>query len=187
VLDPNPTSSIAGAYPLTTVLYAATVPSAIQADAGKDYATLLRYAAGNGQVPGVEPGTLPFGYAPMPDALRVLTNSAADTIEESAGKPPPVIAPPATTPPMGGGTATGVPATAKPTRTVPAAGIAPSLAAQAPMPAGHGSPVPVAESNPTPGHPVGNLRFALLAALVIGVAAALAGPIFLLRARRGGR
>jgi len=186
VLEPNLASPNSSAYPLTTVVYAATVPSAIQPAAGIDYAALLRYAANNGQNPGVEPGTLPFGYAPLPEALRALTIRAANTIEETAGQPVPVTPTP-TTAPTGGGTATGVPATTKPTQTVPATGLAPSLAPQAPTPSGHGSPVPVAQTNPTPGHPVGNLRYALIAALAVGLVAALAGPIFLLRARRGGR
>jgi hypothetical protein len=49
--------------------------------------------------------------------------------------------------------------------------------------------VPVAQTNPTPGHPVGNLRYTLIAALAVGLVAALAGPILLLRAgsaRKGG-
>ena len=191
VFEPNLTSSNFSAYPLTTIVYAATVPSAIRPDAGRDYAALLRYAANDGQNPGVEPGTLPFGYAPLPEALRALTLRAADTIEETAGQPVPQPGSGATTAPVGGGTASGVPATPKPTKTVPAAGAAPSLAPQAPTPAGHGSPVPVAQTNPTPGHPLGNLRYALIAALVVGLAAALIGPIVLLRAnraaRRGGR
>jgi hypothetical protein len=191
VLVPDPASTNSAAYPLTTVLYGATVPSAITTDAGKDYADLLRYAAGDGQTPGVEPGTLPFGYAPMPAALRALTERAATTIADNAGKPAPI--PSVTTPaPVGGGTATGIPATTKPTSaSVPVAGAAPSLAPAAPTPAGHGSPVPVALTNPTPGHPVGNLRYALIIALAVGLAAALAGPIILLRAGRsagrGGR
>ncbi|WP_030438098.1 hypothetical protein [Actinoplanes subtropicus] len=186
VLEPNPASANPSAYPLTTVVYAATVPSAVKQDAGADYAKLLRYAANDGQTPGVQPGTLPFGYAPLPEALRALTLRAADTIEKTAGQPVPVVTTPAPAP-AGGGTATGVPASPKPTRTGPAAGVAPSLAAQAPTPAGHGSPVPVAQTNPTPGHPVGNLRYALIVALAVGLVAAFVGPIFLLRARRGGR
>ncbi|WP_433371976.1 hypothetical protein ACQPZX_48555 [Actinoplanes sp. CA-142083] len=188
VLLPDANTKNPSAYPLTTVVYAATVPSAITTDAGKDYADLLRYAAADGQTPGVEPGTLPFGYAPMPEGLRAVTLRAADTIEKDAGQIVTPVTTATTTPPMGGGTATGVPATPKPTKaSVPAAGAAPSMAPAAPTPSGHGSPVPVAQTNPTPGHPVGNLRYALITALLVGLVAALAGPIILLRARRGGR
>jgi hypothetical protein len=186
LLVPATDSSNFGAYPLTTVLYAATVPSAIDVAAGQDYAELLRYAASDGQVPGVQPGTLPYGYAPMPDALRALTVRAADTIEKTAGQPVPVPAVP-TTAPVGGGSATGVLATPKPTKATPAPGAPPLAAAQAPTPAGHGSAVPVAQTNPTPGHPVGSLRFALIIALAVGLIAALAGPLFLLRAGRSDR
>jgi hypothetical protein len=185
----DPESKNTAAYPLTTVLYAATVPSAIDAGAGKDYADLLRYAAGDGQIPGVEPGELPFGYAPLPEALRALTLNAADTIEATAGRAVPTPAP-STEAPLGGGTATGIPATPKPTSaSTPATGSRPSLPVPAAKPAEHGSPVPVAQTNPTPGHPVGNLRYTLIAALAVGLVAALAGPILLLRAgsaRKGG-
>ncbi|MFD0519440.1 hypothetical protein [Paractinoplanes durhamensis] len=190
VLEPNPASTNAAAYPLTTVVYAGTVPAAITAEAGADYADLLRYAAADGQTPGVHPGTLPYGYAPMPEALRALTVRAATQIQENAGKVPTPAAV-ATTTPVGGGSATGVPAPAKSTAAAaPDTGDKPSLAVPAATPTGHGSPVPVAQTNPTPGHPVGNLRYALIVALAVGLAAALAGPIFLLRAgraRRGGR
>lgn len=182
VLEPDPASTNPAAYPLTTVLYAGTVPSAITAEAGKDYADLLRYAARNGQTPGVQPGTLPFGYAPLPEALRTTTLRAADTIEATAGKAIPTPSPSATRP-VGGGTATGIPATPKASASVPATGSRPSLPVPAAKPAGHGSAVPVAETNPTPGHPVGNLRYALVAALAVGLLAALAGPIILLVAR----
>ncbi|GIF25131.1 hypothetical protein BJ973_007385 [Actinoplanes tereljensis] len=187
VLEPSMTSPNAAAYPLTTVLYAGTVPSAITAEAGADYADLLRYAAAGGQTPGVQPGTLPYGYAPLPEALRALTVRAATQIEDAAGKAVTPAATP-TTPPVGGGSGTGVPAPAKTTAAaVPNTGSQPSLAAPAVTPSGHGSPVPVAQTNPTPGHPVGNLRYALIIALAVGLVAALAGPIFLLRAGRARR
>ncbi|MBB2941082.1 hypothetical protein FB565_000786 [Actinoplanes lutulentus] len=197
VLAPNPAATDAAAYPLTSVLYAGTVPSAITEAAGKDYADLLRYAAGNGQTPGVEPGTLPFGYAPLPDSLRAKTREVAATLDRTAGVPLPSASPtpsrttattprPATTTTTSAGiVSTTSPATVTspaPTTaaaTTPAAGSRPVAAVPTPKPAGHGSAVPVAETRITPASPLGNLRYGLVAAIVVGAVAALAGPILL--------
>src|SRR5581483_2709664 len=77
-----------GAYPLTALTYAVVSPSTLNAAAGKDYAAFLRYAAGPGQQPGINPGQLPLGMAPLPDNLKKQTTDAAATIEAQAGKPP---------------------------------------------------------------------------------------------------
>jgi hypothetical protein len=102
VLAPDPAATDPGAYPLTGLSYAVTSPSTLDAAAGKDYAAFLRYAAGPGQQPGVAPGQLPFGMAPLPDPLRAQALAAAATIEAQAGKTqngPPTPTPPAPTPP----------------------------------------------------------------------------------------
>ena len=77
---PNAQSSSSAAYPLTDLTYAATVPAALSSNARKDYSALLSYIAGRGQQPGLEPGDLPPGYAPLPTALRAQTASAAKLI-----------------------------------------------------------------------------------------------------------
>jgi hypothetical protein len=69
------------AYPLTQISYAATVPAALSALARADYATLLTYAAADGQTFGLEPGELPAGYAPMSAALRAKTIAVAARIK----------------------------------------------------------------------------------------------------------
>ncbi|KUN75936.1 hypothetical protein [Streptomyces griseoruber] len=69
-----------GAYPLTQLVYAAVRPAKLDAAARKDYATLLRYAAGTGQTAGADPGLLPAGYAPLSRTLRTRTTQAADTL-----------------------------------------------------------------------------------------------------------
>ncbi|GAA2679061.1 hypothetical protein [Actinoplanes palleronii] len=197
VLTPNPASTSAGAYPLTSVIYAATAPKEIDEELGPVYAALLRYAAGDGQTPGVKPGTLPYGYAPLPAALRARTRAAATTIEKTAGKPVTAVTPTPTTTGgssggggstggsgsgSGSGTATTAPATA------PATGTATPPDVPAATPTGMGSAVPVAQADPTPGSPLGNVRYGLVAALAAGLLAALAGPILLrvARTRRGG-
>jgi hypothetical protein len=86
VLASDPIATNPAAYPLTTLSYAVTAPSALDTAAGKDYATFLRYAAGPGQQPGIEPGQLPVGMVPLPDDLKAQTAAAAATIEAQAGK-----------------------------------------------------------------------------------------------------
>ncbi|PZS17551.1 MAG: hypothetical protein DLM60_13585 [Pseudonocardiales bacterium] len=106
VLAPDPGATGPTTYPLTTLSYAVTAPSKLDAAAGKDYAAFLRYAAGPGQEPGIAPGQLPPGMAPLPDPLKAQTITAAATIEAQAGKTPtgpPTPTPPTPTPAPGGG------------------------------------------------------------------------------------
>lgn len=77
--QPNPSAKVAGAYPLTSISYAATVPQALDQGARDDYATLLKYAIGDGQKPGLDIGDLPAGYAPLPSKL---VDAAKKTIAE---------------------------------------------------------------------------------------------------------
>ncbi|HEY0248445.1 MAG TPA: hypothetical protein VGC45_09305 [Gryllotalpicola sp.] len=55
------------AYPLTTTVYAAVniTDSTLDTATRKQYAGLLDYATGDGQVPGTQRGELPEGYAPL--------------------------------------------------------------------------------------------------------------------------
>ncbi|MBK3570656.1 hypothetical protein, partial [Streptomyces sp. MBT62] len=81
VKAPDPARTKDGAYPLTAVVYAAA--SLDQAkDARLDYAKVMRYAAGDGQTQGTAKGQLPYGYAPLPTALRTQAKQAADLLEK---------------------------------------------------------------------------------------------------------
>ncbi|MGB8861733.1 MAG: hypothetical protein WCC60_20935, partial [Ilumatobacteraceae bacterium] len=80
VREPAPSASAPGAYPLTTITYAAVAPLSLDAPARSDYAAFVEYAAGPGQVPGLELGQLPRGYAPLPTDLQVQAMSAAGQI-----------------------------------------------------------------------------------------------------------
>ena len=114
VLAPTAASTAAGAYPLTMLSYAATVPAALaEQDAAnkvktalsrKGYAALLRYAGGAGQATGDAPGQLPVGYAPLPQALRAQTLAAASSIANYVA---PTTAATATTSTGTGGSGTG--------------------------------------------------------------------------------
>ena len=95
VLEPDPSSGTAGAYPLTALTYAAIRPLALDTQARTDYAAFIDYAAGPGQVPGLELGQLPVGYAPLPENLRQQALAAAETVR--------TLQPPAEEPPPPGG------------------------------------------------------------------------------------
>jgi hypothetical protein len=69
-----------GAYPLATITYAAVRPFANDDNARADYAALLDYAAGPGQVPGRKLGQLPPGYLPLSEALAQRTAGVADAL-----------------------------------------------------------------------------------------------------------
>ncbi|MFD0151025.1 hypothetical protein ACFVID_16765 [Streptomyces sp. NPDC127132] len=90
---PDPGTKAPAAYPLTVLTYAATVPADLTAAEGRDYGTLLTYAAGAGQTPGVASGNLPHGYAPLPQALREQTRKVAHQVTTEAGKTPQTATP----------------------------------------------------------------------------------------------
>ncbi|MFJ1598504.1 hypothetical protein [Streptomyces sp. NPDC088261] len=77
----DPGKARGGAYPLTMLTYAAASTD-LDRPVREDYARVLRYAAGQGQVPGYGPGELPPGYVPLPAALRRQTEAAADRLEK---------------------------------------------------------------------------------------------------------
>ncbi len=80
VLQTDPSSTATDAYPLTMLTYAAATPEVLNQSSRQNYAAFLRYAVGQGQVPGVQPGDLPVGYDPLPASLVAETLAAANTI-----------------------------------------------------------------------------------------------------------
>jgi hypothetical protein len=99
VLEADPATTGPEAYPLTSLTYAALRPLELDAQARTDYAAFIDYAAGPGQVVGLELGQLPLGYAPLPERLRQQAIAAAETVRtlQPAGEEPP----PPTTPDPG--------------------------------------------------------------------------------------
>ncbi len=197
----DPTAKVPGGYPLTTITYAATVPSALDPADGASYAALLRYAAGAGQTPGVAAGQLPYGYAPLPQAMREKLLAVAQAVQDGAGRPDP--------------NAPSAPATGAPAATEPAAQDSSPAPAATAAPAPGPAPAPLPEAgpadapggpSPSPTHsavilsptvraqsaartarsPVGGLRYVLSGALLAGLLAAAGGFAFprLLRGRR---
>jgi hypothetical protein len=169
VLTPDPTTSAPGAYPLTSVVYAAVDPAVLDAKAARDDAALLRYAVGAGQTPGIDAGQLPAGYAPLPAALRAKTDSAATTIVARAGesKPTPGSSTPARTPPGPTPSAAPSPSTAPPAVPSPAPS-APGLAAVRFVSA----------------EPVGGVRYAVPMVVLFGLFAACSGQLLRTLTRR---
>lgn len=196
---PDPGTKNPAAYPLTVLTYAATVPADLTAAEGRDYGTLLTYAAGAGQNPGVASGSLPHGYAPLPQALRAQTRQVAQQVTTQAGKNPSTST---TTPPPGagdggaggsgstgstgtsggsdGGAGTGSGgAAAGGTQSTTSPSTAPGQAAAPPATGkpSPGGPAPTALGAPTPGWAVGFVRNALLVCLIVGALAAFTGPL----------
>jgi len=176
VMLADPASKAKDSYPLTSITYAATVPSALDRESGRSYAALLRYAMGDGQTPGVAAGQLAEGYAPLPEAMRERTRSAAKLIEDRAGVPETGAAP-ATTAPRPGG-----PLAPQPPEEAPLAEAAQDAPAQpaSPAPSSHtpttlAPTVQAAPAARTARTEVGGLRYLLLGALIAGLLAGAAG------------
>jgi hypothetical protein len=93
VLETNPSSTAANAYPLTMLTYAAATPETLNQTSRQNYASFIDYAVGQGQKPGVEPGDLPAGYEPLPASLVSEAQAAANEILH-----PPVFPSTTTTP-----------------------------------------------------------------------------------------
>lgn len=196
VLRTDPRSTSAGAYPLTLLTYAATVPEKLTKKEGRDFAALLRFAVGSGQTPGVSAGTLPGGYAPLPKSLRGQTGAAADAIASRAGSAAGGSSGGTSGGSGGagggsgsssGGTASGG-AGAGGTAGAGGAGgtsASPSSPSSSPPPSARpsGPPsatAPTASGSSTPLTPpwvLGAVRYTLLIALVAGLAATAGGPL----------
>jgi hypothetical protein len=184
---PSVTASDPKAYPLTVITYAATPASTLTQAAARDYAALVRYAAGKGQEPGFDPGQLPSGYAPLPAAMRAQARSAATAIENRAGAPEPSSSP-TPNPTKGSGSGNGSSGSSGSGSDVSGGGTQPEPAPTSSVPTPSTSPsaavVPSAlpstrlvATAPTPANAAGAAKYALLAALLLGGLAAGAASV----------
>ncbi len=82
VLVPEPTRARGGAYPLTVNSYAMVDVAATTQDQNSAFATVLDYAAGDGQAVGRAIGQLPPGYAPLDSGLRAQTRRAVTLLRD---------------------------------------------------------------------------------------------------------
>ena len=180
----DPSVLTPGAYPLSMLTYAAVnVCSPSNAEL-KDYAGLLSYAVGKGQVNGDARGQLPVGYVPLDKTQTAQTASVITTLKAQAagtGKLCKVAEVPATdttTPPATEET----PTSDFPTDTAADPEEAP--AAPATTAPATNDPEVVAEKHNTKDEPLGAGRLGLLAALALGLPTMIAGPIFSRRGRK---
>jgi hypothetical protein len=175
VLKPDPRTTKAGAYPLTTVSYAVTAPSELDKDAGKAYAEFLNYAAVSGQEPGVDLGKLPEGYEPLPLSLRVQTVLAANTVATLAGVPVTVAAPAPENPGNSGGSSAPVDGGSVP------AGAASPAPAPAPAPSTSAAPgtgtAVVTKAEPTPAIAAPKVWTLIVGLLICGAVAGALAPL----------
>ena len=167
VLAPNPASKVAGAYPLTEVTYAMTAPRELEKGEAADYASFVRYVAGDeGQTPGLSPGQLPDGYLQLPSKLRAQAAAVADLIAKQGGPKPAQTGNGAGAPQVPPNSAGGdVPSIAAPVD----GGVKPGTSVGP-------SDTIVQASATTARIGIGPSRFALLIALVFGAVAITARP-----------
>ncbi|MGZ4764696.1 MAG: hypothetical protein ACXV6M_03460, partial [Ilumatobacteraceae bacterium] len=203
VLEPTPTASAPGAYPLTTITYAAIAPLVLDSKARSEYAAFLDYAAGPGQVPGLALGQLPRGYAPRSDALKAQTTATANAVRTMVPPPPPptttteptteVPTTQASSPPVKRSrpkpTATTVPTTTAPpttglptTTTTPPTTVAPTTTA--PPATTTTTPPTTTTTVVTPGFEVAGSRFAVPGVGVAALSSALGALELTKRPRR---
>lgn len=116
------TSAGATAYPGTMVVYAAVPTTGLDKTVAANLAQLLRFAASDGQEPGLGQGQLPDGYLPMTAAnglaaMVAYTGYAADAVQAQQGDDPPVTGPVASPTPIvtSGGSGQSAGATSAPT------------------------------------------------------------------------
>jgi hypothetical protein len=198
VLDADPALKTPGAYPLTSVTYAAASTSLGTAQR-TGFATMIRFAAGQGQTPGIGYGLLPPGYAPLTPALHDQALTAAAALV--AGKP--VTDDPGGA--AGGGSAGGSSGSSAGGTTSTgglggsaaggaaggtAAGGSPTPSTAAPAAAttkgstgGPSASPPVSNvaqtGGTTPSAILGAVRWVLLIVLIAGIAGSLAGPLLM--------
>ena len=159
-------------------------PNTLDAASRQNYSAFLQYAAGAGQVTGLDPGDLPAGYVPLPAALEAQTLAAAATVLNPPALP--TTPTPAATVPSGSdgvsgfdSTDTGAFSTFGPSSTSTAA----AAAARARAKAKAVGPATLSAAR-IEGVPVGLLRWALPILLLIGLGAALAALATRLTSRR---
>jgi hypothetical protein len=170
LLEVNPAKTAAGAYPLVDVTYAA-VATDQSASALNAYASLISFAAGQGQTPGVAPGDLPPGYLPLPASLQSQAQTVVAKLRALAG----------------GGSASG--GQGQTTQSQQSTGVLKTVsggptAASAPAPAVATTPGPdisgpaaLLAAGTTPSQPVGAIRWVLLVVAIAGGACAAVGAV----------
>ena len=158
----NLASTNKDAYPLTMVIYAVVPTSGTSHTKAAAIARFLDFAAGAGQHPGVQPGQLPPGFAPLPASMQAQTRKDATDVLHQTGATPPQKT---TNPGTGPGTSP-----------APNPGRSPgsvALPTVSPSPSATGNGVSLV--NAADVRPASVTRYILPALLILGGLAALAG------------
>jgi hypothetical protein len=167
--QPNLNSTNKAAYPLTMVIYAVVPTSGTSHAKAAGIAKFLDYAAGLGQHPGVQPGQLPPGYAPLPASLAAQTRKDATAVLNQTGASPPKTTNPGTgtgTGSTAGSSSTGKPGSVGLPTVGPSAAAIPGISLVSDQ---HAQPAPFT-------------RYIFPALLILGGLAALAGSSSLIGA-----
>lgn len=93
----DPSKAGAGAYPLTTLVYATVNLTASTSDSRTDFANFINEVTTKGQTPGVQVGELPPGYVPLTPALAGQAAAAATAITSFVPPTPTTQTTPAST------------------------------------------------------------------------------------------
>ncbi len=171
VLLANPATTAEGAYPLAQVVYAAINVCPIDATVARDYATVLTYAAGDGQYSGSYRGALPLGYVPLSDDQRMRAVGLAEQLGNVDAMKP------ACTPP----------ASAAPSSNQNKSTTSTSRSTSMPVPVTTPSPSPSASAPPSRAIAEDRVGIDTSIAglgLAAGIPMCIAGPALLIRARK---
>jgi hypothetical protein len=156
----NPNSKSKKAYPLTMVVYAVVPTSGTNHTKAAAIARFLDFAVGAGQHPGVQPGQLPPGFAPLPASMAAQTRKDAYDVLHQTG---------ATPPKNNGGGNSGSGSSSKHGKNSGSG----SSPAATPSPTATGNPISLV--NVADARPASLTRYILPALLILGGLAALAG------------
>jgi hypothetical protein len=188
-----------GAYPLTVPVYAVVNENGLFGTDAADYAAMLQYISTTGNQPGLAPGLLPPGYAPLPSRMLAQDAAAVKTLDKLAKTRPrsrptqtpsraPTTSPPvSTSPAVSTSPPASTPATSAAPGSTPAAVSRSPSATPRPSPSLAAGPSASVTSSPvgavTTGTPVGFPEYGVVVGLV---GAAVCGGIapFVERRRR---
>lgn len=189
VVETSATATTPGAYPLTVLSYAAVNVCGSSTGELANYAKLITYATGTGQVSGDDRGQLPRGYVPLSSTLRTQAASTAKAITTRATvaaecpkavtTTPPVATTPQTTPAAPVDTTPVTSVDQQPTLDPPADTSADAV----PPAADAGAPVAVAQdadaapTGKTAKTPISLSRIGAFGALGLGIPSLIVGPI----------
>jgi hypothetical protein len=87
--DMTDNKKVAGAYPLTMVIYAMVPTGGISKKKAAKIAQWLDFVAEDGQAPGNNAGQLPAGYLPLTASMRAQTLKAATEVADQTGNTKP--------------------------------------------------------------------------------------------------